>query len=107
MSQDRVLIEKYVIRSDNWSLNNDYHFGGYGKISESLVRFINKFRDETEVPLDPVYTGKMIYGLIELIKNDYFKPETKIIAVHTGGLQGIDGMNAVLAKRKMIQLKTN
>jgi len=94
-------IKKYVIRSDNWSLNIDYHFGGYAKISEELVRFINKFKEETGIPLDPVYTGKMMFGIIDLMKKDFFEKGTKILAIHTGGLQGIDGMNFYLKKKKL------
>jgi len=88
-------IAKYVLRSDNWSLNTDYHFGGYAKVSEELITFINKFKKETNIPLDPIYTSKMMFGIIDLIKKDYFKKGTCILAIHTGGLQGIEGMNVV------------
>ncbi len=91
-------IEKYTV-SDNWSLNLDYNFGGYAKVSDKLITFINRFKAETDVPLDPVYTGKMLYGLIDMIKQGAFRKGTKILAIHTGGLQGIEGMNQVL-KRK-------
>ncbi len=94
-------IKRYVIRSDNWSLNTDYHFGGYAKMSEELVRFINKFKQETDIPLDPVYTGKMMFGIIDLIKRNVFEKGTKILAIHTGGLQGIDGMNLYLKKKNL------
>ena len=85
--------------STNWELITDYHFGGYGKINDSLITFINKFKAETEIPLDPIYTGKMMFGIFDLIKKGYFKPNSKILAIHTGGLQGIDGMNAKLKKQ--------
>ena len=85
--------------STNWELITDYHFGGYGKINDSLIAFINKFKAETEIPLDPIYTGKMMFGIFDLIKKGYFKPNSKILAIHTGGLQGIDGMNAKLKKQ--------
>lgn len=97
-------IEKYVLKNDNWSLNTDYHFGGYAKISEELITFINKFKNETNIPLDPVYTGKMLFGIVDLIKKDYFKKGTKVLAIHTGGLQGIDGMNLLLNKKKLPQI---
>jgi len=97
-------IKKYVLRTNNWSLNNNYHFGGYAKISEELITFINKFKSETSIPLDPVYTGKMLFGIIDLIKNDYFKKGTKIVAIHTGGLQGIEGMNVLLKKKNLPQI---
>jgi 1-aminocyclopropane-1-carboxylate deaminase len=97
-------IKKYVLRNDNWSLNNEYHFGGYAKVSEELITFINKFKKETFIPLDPVYTGKMMFGVIDLIKNDFFEKGTKILTIHTGGLQGIDGMNLFLKKKRLPQI---
>jgi len=97
-------IKKYVLKNTNWSLNTNYHFGGYAKISEELITFINKFKSETNIPLDPVYTGKMLFGIVDLIKKDAFKKGTKILAIHTGGLQGIDGMNLVLSKKNLPQI---
>ena len=85
--------------STNWELITDYHFGGYGKINDSLITFINKFKSENKIPLDPIYTGKMMFGIFDLIKKGYFKPNSKILAIHTGGLQGIEGMNAKLKKQ--------
>lgn len=98
-------IKKWVTKNKNWSLNTNYHFGGYAKVSEELITFINKFKQETKIPLDPVYTGKMIFGLVTLIKKGYFEKGTKILAIHTGGLQGIDGMNLVLKKKKLPLIK--
>jgi 1-aminocyclopropane-1-carboxylate deaminase len=97
-------IKKYVQENKNWTLNTDYNFGGYAKISEELITFINKFKTETKIPLDPVYTGKMMFGIVDLIKKGYFKKGTKILAIHTGGLQGIDGMNTVLLKKNLPQI---
>lgn len=94
-------IKKYTKTPHNWQLNTNYNFGGYAKISEKLIRFINNFKQETNIALDPVYTGKMLFGLVDLIKKDYFKPHTKILAIHTGGLQGIEGMNKVLKNKKL------
>ena len=97
-------IKKYIIKQDNWSLNTKYHFGGYAKVSEELIIFINKFKSETKIPLDPIYTGKMMFGIVDLIKNGFFEKETKILAIHTGGLQGIDGMNLLLQKKNSVQI---
>ncbi|HSQ46715.1 MAG TPA: pyridoxal-phosphate dependent enzyme [Lutibacter sp.] len=97
-------IRKYILKRDNWSLCNNYHFGGYAKVSEELIIFINKFKSETKTPLDPVYTGKMMFGIVDLIKNDFFKKGTKILAIHTGGLQGIEGMNLVLKNKNLLQI---
>src|SRR5690606_10984375 len=57
-------IEKYTSRT-NWSLINDYHFGGYAKVTAQLVHFMNDFKKETAVLLDPVYTGKMAFGVMD------------------------------------------
>jgi 1-aminocyclopropane-1-carboxylate deaminase len=83
----------------NWELITDYHFGGYGKVNEELIQFINQFYKQTEVPLDPVYTGKMVFGVIDLIQKNYFPNKAKILLIHTGGLQGIQGMNVILKNK--------
>ncbi len=91
-------IRKFA-RSENWNLVTDYHFGGYGKVNEELIQFINRFYKETQVPLDPVYTGKMVFGVMDLIHKNYFPDNAKILLIHTGGLQGIQGMNTFLKKK--------
>ncbi|MRX67087.1 1-aminocyclopropane-1-carboxylate deaminase [Flavobacterium resistens] len=94
-------------KKDNWDLISDYHFGGYGKINLELIEFINAFFEETKVPLDPIYTGKMVFGVIDLISKNYFPAHSKILLIHTGGLQGIDGMNMKLKQKKLPILITN
>ena len=76
---------------DNWSLQLDYHFGGYAKVSTELFEFITSFKQQFDIKLEPVYSGKMFYGLFDLINKDYFKPGSRILAIHTGGLQGLRG----------------
>ena len=93
-------IHTFVHRG-HWRLIRDYHFGGYAKVSSKLITFINEFRSKTGVSLDPIYTGKMLYGLLDLIASGEFKPQTKILAIHSGGLQGIAGMNNVLKKKNL------
>jgi 1-aminocyclopropane-1-carboxylate deaminase len=83
----------------NWTVNCDYHFGGYGKVTDELIYFINNFYLEHQIPLDPIYTGKMMFGIMNLIENHYFPANSKILAIHTGGLQGIAGMNKTLEKK--------
>ena len=78
---------------DNWSVNTDYHFGGYAKFDENLIRFINEFKRTHQIRLDPIYTGKMFYGIFDLIKKDHFQRGSTIMAIHTGGQQGIAGFN--------------
>lgn len=75
------------------------HFGGYGKITDENVRFINGFSESFGIPLDPVYTGKMMQKIFELIDQGFFPENSRILAFHTGGLQGIDGANTLLAKQ--------
>ncbi len=93
-------IKKYTHKT-NWKLVTEYHFGGYGKINQEEVEFINKFYEQQSVALDPVYTAKMIFGIFDLVKKGVFKKNTRILAIHTGGLQGIDGMNEKLKKKKL------
>jgi len=76
---------------NNWQINLDYHFGGFAKSTAELSAFIEDFELNTTLPLEPVYTGKMMYAIYDLIKKDYFKPGQRIIALHTGGLQGKRG----------------
>ena len=98
-------IKKYVHQTDNWKLNTDYHFGGYAKTSNELITFINQFKKETSIPLDPVYTGKLLYGIVDLINKGYFEKNTRILAIHTGGLQGIEGMYTILKKRNSLLIE--
>ncbi|THD68764.1 1-aminocyclopropane-1-carboxylate deaminase/D-cysteine desulfhydrase [Robertkochia marina] len=93
-------IVKFV-QSENWSLQTRFHFGGYARINEILVDFMNSFKLKTGIPLDPVYTAKMMYGIQVLAEEGYFNPGTKILAIHTGGLQGIPGMNRELKRKKL------
>lgn len=74
----------------NWELIRDYHFGGYAKTTSELIDFVNDFNQNQSFKIEPVYTGKMFYGLFDMMRNNYFKPNSKILAVHTGGLQGLN-----------------
>jgi len=75
----------------NFGINFDYHFGGYAKVKPELINFIKSFKQKFDIQLEPVYTGKMFYGLFDLITKNYFKKGTTIVAIHTGGLQGLNG----------------
>ncbi len=94
---------KFVSKS-NWDLIADYHFGGYAKVSEELILFINDFYQKYKVPLDPIYTGKMLFGVMDLINKNYFPENSKILVIHTGGLQGITGMNNLLKQKNQLQI---
>lgn len=96
-------IRKFA-KKENWDLITDYHFGGYGKMKPELITFINDFNIKYNIPLDPVYTGKMMYGIFDLIEKQFFPKDAKILAIHTGGLQGIDGMNVKLKQKGWPQI---
>lgn len=96
-----VIIENLVENKKNWELINDYHFGGFAKINEELVCFMNDFKNEFNISLDPIYTSKLMFGINNLIEKEYFSKGTHILAIHSGGLQGIEPMNNRLLKKGM------
>ena len=113
-SQDQKVLGYPAIRAESleaelrswipgaqWRLVGDYHFGGYGKVNRGLIDFINEFREVTGVALDPVYTGKMMFGILEGIRLNDFPAGSQILAIHTGGLQGRAGMNMRLKKKNL------
>jgi 1-aminocyclopropane-1-carboxylate deaminase len=95
------------VQNENWELLTDYHFGGYGKVNEALIEFINQFYTENQIPLDPIYTGKMVFGVIDLIQKNYFPAGSKILLIHTGGIQGIQGMNMKLKNKQLPTIEIN
>jgi len=72
----------------NFKIITDYHFGGFAKTNPELMHFAGQFEKQTAIPLDPVYTAKMMYGIYDLAKKGFFKAGTSLLAIHTGGLQG-------------------
>jgi 1-aminocyclopropane-1-carboxylate deaminase len=87
-----TLVRDFTGRAyDNWHLETAYHFGGYARVKPELISFIRLFQARHQVQLEPVYTGKMMAGLFDLIRQDYFRPGTVLVALHTGGLQGLAG----------------
>ena len=88
------LKDEIVNFSSNSSFNfyQNYHFGGYAKTTPELLEFIKSFSRSTGILIDPVYTGKMFYSLFDLISKDEFPPQSRILAIHTGGSLGILGM---------------
>ena len=95
------------VHNDNWELMNEYHFGGYAKVNPVLIQFINQFYAENKIPLDPIYTGKMVFGVLDLIQKNYFRAGSKILLIHTGGLQGIQGMNMKLKNKHLPTINNN
>ena len=87
-----------------WSRRNNFELidadeGRYGKITDENIRFINWFYEEYEIPLDPIYTGKMMQKIFDLVEKDFFPKGSKILTFHTGGLQGIKGANQFLKSK--------
>lgn len=75
----------------NFEIFHDYHFGGFAKLKPTLASFMAAFEQKNLIPLESVYTGKMLYGLYDLVAKGHFKSGQRIVAVHTGGLQGKRG----------------
>lgn len=96
-------ILKYTNRS-NFQVINDITFGGYARSTDELIDFMNVRFRESGIPLEPIYTGKMMFGIEHLIDSGVISEDSRILAVHTGGLQGIAGYNQMLSKkgRKLI-----
>lgn len=104
--EDSSLEEKIF----NWSGKKNFElisasFGGYGKISRGNIRFINNFKEKFGIQLDPIYMGKMMQKLLEMIDGNYFEEGCKILAFHTGGLQGIEGANMMLSKKGLKEIR--
>ncbi len=85
-------IENYINLKSNWSVNFDYNFGGFGKVNFELKKFMNYFSQTHGVKLDPIYTSKLFFGLLDMISKKKFPKESRILVLHTGGLQGLQGI---------------
>jgi 1-aminocyclopropane-1-carboxylate deaminase/D-cysteine desulfhydrase-like pyridoxal-dependent ACC family enzyme len=87
----RMLADRGQPERGNWHIEFDYHFGGYARTTAELFAFIRQFKSDYDIELDAVYTGKMFYGLFDLIHKGTFDSGSRIVAVHTGGTQGNAG----------------
>lgn len=85
----RQWLDRFGSKADNWAVREEYHFGGYAKKNGDLDSFILNFGQKHSIPLEPIYTGKMMFGIFDLIEKGYFQRGETVVAVHTGGLQGI------------------
>ncbi|RYY30603.1 MAG: pyridoxal-phosphate dependent enzyme, partial [Sphingobacteriaceae bacterium] len=85
-------IDRYLVAPHPYHLHSNYHFGGYAKTTPELIDFVKEFTALTGILIEPVYTGKLFYAIFDLIKAGHFKPGSRILAVHTGGLLGLLGM---------------
>jgi 1-aminocyclopropane-1-carboxylate deaminase len=81
-----ILLKNQSIK--NYCLIKNYHFGGFAKKSNDLIDFMNTFYEKHCIPLDFVYTAKMMYGVIDMINQNYFPEKSRVLCIHTGGLQG-------------------
>jgi 1-aminocyclopropane-1-carboxylate deaminase/D-cysteine desulfhydrase-like pyridoxal-dependent ACC family enzyme len=87
-----VLTENEIVDNGNWEMMNQYHFGGYAKVKPELVDFVNEFKTAHQIQLDLIYNGKMLFGIYDLIQKNHFSEGSKLLAIHTGGVQGNKGM---------------
>jgi 1-aminocyclopropane-1-carboxylate deaminase len=77
---------------NNFQILHDYHFGGYAKYKPELITFMNEFYSQTCIPSDFVYTGKLFFAVNDLAEKKFFPPHSKLLLVHSGGLQGNDSL---------------
>lgn len=82
------LLSAQGIDQNNWQINLDYHFGGFAATTPALLEFIHRFEARHNIPLEPVYTGKLMYAVYDLIKQGHFSAGQRLVVIHTGGLQG-------------------
>ncbi|MCF6434844.1 pyridoxal-phosphate dependent enzyme [Pseudoalteromonas sp. MMG022] len=92
LEQDIIKLVPQAQQHTNWQLLCDYHNGGYGKFSADLWQFCKAMKTAHQLPLEPIYTGKLFFALWQLIAQDFFPRGSRITAIHTGGLQGLDGL---------------
>ncbi|MDH5544374.1 MAG: pyridoxal-phosphate dependent enzyme [Gammaproteobacteria bacterium] len=85
----------------SWQLVSDYHFGGYAKLNRDLLSFKSDFETRTAVPLDPIYTAKMVYGVFDLLNKGFFPRGSVVTMLHSGGLQGNAGLDTVLKRNRV------
>ena len=87
----KLLVEYNIHPACQWETWPDYHFGGFGKFNQELIEFMTFFTTETGIPLDPVYTGKLLFALADNMKKGMINENESVLAIHTGGLQGLAG----------------
>lgn len=90
VEEQRHYVAEHVppVLAGTWELVPDTVFGGFGKWNDELLAFMNDFYRESHIPLDVVYTSKMMYGLRTLLDDNHFSSSDRILCIHSGGLQG-------------------
>ncbi|OQP43219.1 hypothetical protein A4H97_13205 [Niastella yeongjuensis] len=81
-------VRPYASNPKQYAIFYDYHFGGYARKTDELISFMNSTYQQHELPTDFVYTGKLLFGVKHLVQTDYFQPGSRLLLVHSGGLQG-------------------
>lgn len=97
----KALLPEHAKGYKNWKLLSQYHGGGYGKFTPEACRQITEFSHSTQIPFEPIYSGKMLIAFLDLVQQGFFPSGHRIMLIHTGGLQGLDG----LAEQKRIAIK--
>ena len=92
-------VRNFTTNHNKWELLYDYDYGGYGTFPSEIITFINDFYKQHQILLDPLYTGKMVFGIFTLIKNKKWRWKKNILIIHTGGIQGIQGVNRHLEQK--------
>ena len=85
-------LRQSAVATADWQLISDFAGPGFGHLFPELLDFLEQWPDYSKVPLDPVYTGKMMFGLFEMIKTGRIRPGQRVLAIHSGGIQGARGM---------------
>jgi 1-aminocyclopropane-1-carboxylate deaminase len=96
---EKLIYESAGEKYNNWDINLDFHFGGYAKINSELIEFIERFQKISSIPIEAIYTGKLLFGIYNLVLNNYFNNGTNILVIHTGGLQGLMGMKSKILNK--------
>ena len=91
-SQIKNIISEKV-KTMNWEINSEYNFGGFGQVNDELKKFIKDFKNTYAIMLDPIYTSKLFFGLFDMISKNKLPKDSRILVLHTGGLQGLQGVN--------------
>ena len=86
--EDRIAFLNGTVNTKQLHIHHQYHGGGYAKKNATLIDFMNTLFNQYQLPTDFVYTAKMMYGIMDLIQRDFFPAGSKIVCIHTGGLQG-------------------
>jgi len=87
------LLQINGINYTNFDVLSEDKFGGYGRFNQELIQFILEFNQQFAILLDPIYTAKLFYSVWDMIKNEQIARGTRLLIIHTGGLQGISGFN--------------